>query len=301
MFPGLAEVTLCRRCSVGSGGTLPSGHQSCVLLCGLHAPSVVVGLTAVGHWRGGWPPPQRWRGPALCGGCGIARWQGRIPLQRFPGLVLACCWVGPGPQMAGCAAWGAWGLRQPAGESLVISGQQENPRMTLASAGVITEEGAPWNGFCWCLWPQEEPQLLSASLTVSLRATGGSEPDSSNYCLSTGTGTVWVCLCPLRVESLFLVVLWVSLLDVNVRHSGSSSSCCRSPGLGSLMWDQTPHSLGRTSATVWHSFCLWVSSLEGVGHDCVASMPLLLNSFFISLAVEKLWEIFLLASGCSQR
>ena len=104
MFPGLAEVTLCRRCSVGSGGTLASGRRSCVLLYGLHGPSVVLGLTAVGHWRGGWSPPQRWRGPALCGGCGIARWQGRIPLQRFPGLVLACCWVGPGPQTAGCTA-----------------------------------------------------------------------------------------------------------------------------------------------------------------------------------------------------
>ena len=31
-------------------------------------------------------------------------------------------------------------------KSLVISGQLENSKMTLASAGVITEEGAPQNG-----------------------------------------------------------------------------------------------------------------------------------------------------------
>lgn len=39
---------------------------------------------------------------------------------------------------------------------------------------------------------------------------------------------------------------------------------------------------------LWHSFCWWVSNMEGVGHDCVASLPLLLNSFFISLAVGNL-------------
>ena len=300
MFPGLAEVTLCRRCSVGSGGTLASGRRSCVLLYGLHGPSVVLGLTAVGHWRGGWPPPQRWSGPALCGGCGIARWQGRILCSDSQDW----CWpaVGwgqvprrPGALPEGLGAcvsllvspwWYQASRKIPEWLLPVLVSSQKKERPGMASASVC---------------PQEEPQLLPASLTVSLRATGGSDPYSSNYCLSTGTGSVWVCVCSLRVESLFLVALRVSLLDVNVRHSGSSSSCCRSPGLGSLMWDQTPHSLGRTSATVWHSFCLWVSSLEGVGRDCVASMPLLLNSFFISLAVEKLWEIFLLASDCSQR
>ena len=73
---------------------------------------------------------------------------------------------------------------------------------------------------------------------------------------------VWEILCvPFKSGVSVPVALGVSLLDVKVRYSGGSSSCCRSPWLGSLMWGQTPHSLGRTSTAV--TFLLFVGLQPG--------------------------------------
>lgn len=91
------------------------------------------------------------------------------------------------------------------------------------------------------------------------------------------------CVCPWRVRSLFPVALGVSLLDVKVRYSGSSSSCCRSPGLGSLMWSQTPQPLGRTSAAV--TFLLLVGLQPGGCRSwlcCLSASPTQLFLYIFS-------------------
>ena len=61
-----------------------------------------------------------------------------------------------------------------------------------------------------------------------------------------------LCVHPPRVESLFSPVLWKScnqtLLACKTRLSGDSSSCCRTPRLGSLMW-------GSELSLLWDNFC----------------------------------------------
>ena len=61
-----------------------------------------------------------------------------------------------------------------------------------------------------------------------------------------------LCVCPLRVESLFPPVLSKSCnqipLAFKVWFSGNSSTRCRTPGLGSLTWDSEP-------SVQWVDFC----------------------------------------------
>ena len=112
-------------------------------------------------------------------------------MQRFLGLVLTCSWVGLGPCMSGCTGW-ALGLASACGwasEFLVIQAHRKIPKgHSLVLVSLQKEERPEWLPRSLC--PQQDSQLLPASLTVSLRSTGGSDPDSSNYCLDTGTRSV---------------------------------------------------------------------------------------------------------------
>ena len=87
-----------------------------------------------------------------------------------------------------------------------------------------------------------------------------------------------LCVCPPRVESLFLSVLSKSCnqipLDFKVRFSRNSSSHCRTPRLGSLMWGSEP-------SLQWVDFC-GISVLQSVvthpavmGFDFTVIVPLL--------------------------
>ena len=103
-----------------------------------------------------------------------------------------------------------------------------------------------------------------------------------------------ICVCPLRVESLFPPVLSKSCnqipLDFKVWFSRNSSSCCWTPRLGSLTWGSEP-SLQRVA------FC-GISVLQCVSHpptsygiwfycDCV---PLTVSLWF--LLCLWMWGIF---------
>ena len=71
-----------------------------------------------------------------------------------------------------------------------------------------------------------------------------------------------LCVCPPRVESLFPPVLSKSsnqiLLAFKVWFSRNSSSCCRTPRLGSLTWGSEP-------SLQWVDFC-GISVLQFVSH-----------------------------------
>ena len=71
-----------------------------------------------------------------------------------------------------------------------------------------------------------------------------------------------LCVCPPRVESLFPPVLSKScnqiLLAFKVWFSRNSSSHCRTPRFGSLMWGSAP-------SLQWMDFC-GISVLQFVGH-----------------------------------
>ena len=70
------------------------------------------------------------------------------------------------------------------------------------------------------------------------------------------------CVCPPRVESLFHPVLSKSCnqipLGFKVWVSGNSSSCCRTPKLGSLTWGSEP-------SLQWVDFC-GINVLQFVSH-----------------------------------
>ena len=71
-----------------------------------------------------------------------------------------------------------------------------------------------------------------------------------------------LCVCPPRVESLFPPVLLKSYNQIpvgfKVWFSRNSSSCCRTPRLGSLTWGSEP-------SLQWVDFC-GVSVLQFVSH-----------------------------------
>ena len=170
--------------------------------------------------------------------------------------------------------------------------------MALVSTSVLVVEQAAANCCRHHLCSQKESQLPPASLGSSPRLASGSDPASclSNYCLCAGSQCVRFCEYPLIVKSCFLqpplALLYKSLVGLQSRCFGDSSSQCRTPGLGSLMWgSDLRFSWRRTSAFV--IILLFVGCLpRGVGLDYTVSLPLLpicCSSFFISLVVENLF------------
>ena len=113
---------------------------------------------------------------------------------------------------------------------------------------------------CPCSEPQlpptsagDPPTLVGRSASVSYRVTA----PSSWVLVHT-----LLCVCPPRVGCLFPPVLAKSCnqipLAFKVRFSGNSSSCCRTPRLGSLTWGSEP-------SLQWVDFC-GVSVLQFVSH-----------------------------------
>ena len=103
-----------------------------------------------------------------------------------------------------------------------------------------------------------------------------------------------LCVCPLRVESLFPPVLLKScnqmLLALKVWFSRNSSSCCQASRLGSLMWGSEP-------SLQWVDFC-GISVLQFVSHPpssygiwfCYDSIPLTISLRL--LLCLCMWGIF---------
>ena len=108
-----------------------------------------------------------------------------------------------------------------------------------------------------------------------------------------------LCVCPPRVESLFPAVLSKSCnqipLAFKVWFSRNSSSCCRTPKLGSLTWGSVP-------SLQWVGFCD-ISVLQFVSHPpssygiwfyCDCAPPTV--SFWLLLCL-CIWGVFLVNSS----
>ena len=88
----------------------------------------------------------------------------------------------------------------------------------------------------------------------------------SNQCLCWDSELVRVCICPLRVKYLFARLLWLScvqgLLAFKTRCSGDFlSPWCRTPRLGSLIWDSYPSLFGENLCKYVYPPSLWVTYL----------------------------------------
>ena len=120
------------------------------------------------------------------------------------------------------------------------------------------------NVCCQCLCPHSEPQPPPTSAGDPPTLAGRS---GSVSCRVTAPSP-WVlmctllCVCPLRVESLFSPGLSKSYNQISVGFkvwfSGNSSSCCQTPSLGSLTW-------GLERSLQWVNFC-GISVLQFVSH-----------------------------------
>ena len=117
-----------------------------------------------------------------------------------------------------------------------------------------------------------------------------------------------LCVCPPRVEFLFPSVLLKSCnqipLAFKVWFSGNSS-CCHTPGLGSLTWGSGP-SLQSVDFCGIIVLQFWVTHLAVMGFDFIVIVPLLpchctfffvfgcgvsflVSSSVLSMIVELLW------------
>lgn len=157
--------------------------------------------------------------------------------------------------------------------------------MTLASAGVITEEGAPQNGLRQCLCPQEESQLLpplcqQVGLTQTLQTTASAlgpgvcevlcVPLKSEVSVSSSPRGLPVgCQSQIFWELIFLLqVSWAGKPDVESDPStlGEDFCSCDIPSVG--------------GSPTWRVQVMTV-------------LPLCLSYSTLSLYLQ-LWEIFLL-------
>ena len=107
------------------------------------------------------------------------------------------------------------------------------------------------------------------------------------YCLCTGTVPVRFCVCPLRAAFSFPTALQLTSMEAmlvfKASHSGGSSFQCRTPRLGSLMWDSDPSLHGRFLPLVDHL-------PRAVGLECTvhtAFLPSHCGSF-----LGLLWKLF---------
>ena len=137
---------------------------------------------------------------------------------------------------------------------------------------------------CQCLCPQACLNYLSPLLGAPQHQQNSLISLLSNCCLCSGTQSMCDFATPFKSESLFPIPLQFSymqtLLIFKGRDSGGSCSQCKTLGLRSLIWDQTPSSLERTSAIV--IILLFV----GVGLNCTTPLSHC-GFFFISLVVER--------------
>ena len=137
--------------------------------------------------------------------------------------------------------------------------------MALVSTGIIVREWAPPNGYCQGLYHQGESQLPPASLRGSVRSASGSDPGFFQTAVSAlELRTCEILHTPFKSGvsvSCPLSLLNIALLVFKARHSDDSSSWCRNPGLGSLMWLR-PLTPWGGPPKLWYSSSLWVANLE---------------------------------------
>ena len=148
-----------------------------------------------------------------------------------------------------------------------------------------------------CIEPQPHPNSAGDPPTLAGRS------GSVSYGVTAPFPQVLVhtrlCVCPLRMESLFPPVPWKSCnpipLAFKVKFSGDFYSCCWTPSLGSLTWGSEP-------SLQWVDFC-GIIVLQFVGHppgsygiwfyhDCAPCTILL----WLLLCLW-MWGIFLVSSS----
>ena len=120
-----------------------------------------------------------------------------------------------------------------------------------------------------CQWVLPRTTIISVFVPTASHRHPAFAGDSPIWAGRSGLGSYEVtafplgwCMCPPRVEFLFPPVLWNSCdqtpLAFKGRFCGTSSSCCQTPGLGSLIW-------GSELSLLWENFC--DTSFQFVGHS----------------------------------
>ena len=166
----------------------------------------------------------------------------------------------------------------------------------LQTLGGLTSRSTSQNFCCQCLCPHSEllPPPASSGDPPTLAGRSG----SVSYGVTAPSPWVLmctlVCVCPPRVESLFLPVLSRSCnqfpLAFKVWFSGNSFSWCWTPRLGSLTW-------GSEASLQWVGFCgtsvlQFVSHLPsgyGIWFYCDCALPTI--SLWLLLCLW-MWDIF---------
>ena len=164
--------------------------------------------------------------------------------------------------------------------------------MVSVSTSVLLVEGASENGCCICV-PTMSLGCLLPLWKLSEISKWVLPSFLLNYHLYNGTQSMWFCVFPLRVETLFPLALRLSLkqdsLAFKAKHSRVLSSQCRTPRLGSLMWGSDSlflevklcscdYPLICRSPTQWCGYWLYCVSAPSYS-SC--------GFFFISLVVEN--------------
>ena len=160
--------------------------------------------------------------------------------------------------------------------------------MVLVSTSVLLVEWVHKTGSCQCLCSQGESQLLPASLGSSPRSASGSDEVHFKLLpLHLELKHIRFCVCPLRTESQFLTVLWLShmqaLMVSKGTHSWDLPSWCRATG--SLMWSFDP--MGGPLQLWFWSF-LWLTYL-GL---CVLTKPCMSLFYPSHCGSSLVWKIF---------
>ena len=144
----------------------------------------------------------------------------------------------------------------------------------------------------YSLWPlpplsffPQKPQLTPASKEDPPRPEGRSSSGSCGV-----TAFPWVpvhvklCVCPSRVESLFLSFLWRSCTQAHwfskLNALGAPLSDARPSGWGALHGAQNSHFYRRTSVIQLFS-SVWVIHPGGMGFDFIMMVPFLLSHGFL--------------------
>ena len=145
--------------------------------------------------------------------------------------------------------------------------------MSLASTSILMVEQAPPFGCCQYLCPQVVSQLIPSSPGGSARLASVSDSGSCQVTASVLGEHVRFDMHPLRAESLsysLLAVLYTSPADLRSYMFWGLVFPVQNLCWGSLCVSVTPHSLGKSPATV--VILSFVDSLPGdVGFDYTMS------------------------------
>lgn len=227
----------------------------------------------------------------------------------FVGLQQVCWCIGSGSGMGGCS------LGDPrAGATLMVGGPDSGaagcsalgvPGLVLTCRWVRGLEGRLQNCACWHDCPygsKSSPKWLPLVSMCPVRVPIAfclswrdqqlclTQTSFKSLSLCWDSELVRFCMCPLRVKYLFPVLLWVScmqsLLAFKTRCSGDFlSPWCRTPGLGSLIWDPYPSFFGENLWNYVYSPSFWITYLGmqvlTVLHLCLPSHLPVVSSLYL--------------------